>query len=81
MKTMLKFGATWCGPCRQIAPVIDELIKEGHDIKNVDIDTEQSITQQYNIRSVPTLVILEDGVEIERIVGIASKEKIKELLS
>jgi len=57
MKTAKYFTATWCGPCKTFKPIILELISEGYNITIVDIDQEQSLSSQYRVSSVPTMVI------------------------
>jgi len=73
MKKILFFNASWCGPCKQMKPHIDELISEGYQIQDVDIDRNKDLAEQYNVRSVPTLVV--DG---NSLVGYLDKSQIKE---
>jgi|TARA_R100000315_G_C5233428_1_gene144497 thioredoxin 1 len=76
MKTMKYFSATWCGPCKTFKPVMNEISGEGHSVEFIDIDQSQDLAQKYNVRSVPTVVVEENGVEIDRIIGAVSKEQI-----
>ena len=76
-KVLLKFGAPWCGPCRMLNPVLDILSTE-IEIIDINIDEFENLSNEYGIRSVPTLVFLNDGIEQDRIVGNTSKEKILE---
>ena len=78
-RVLYKFGAAWCGPCRQISPILDSLRAEGLNIIDVDIDEEQDLAQEYLIRSVPTLIMFENGKEVGRVIGSQSKEQIKDL--
>ncbi len=76
MKTeVIDFWATWCGPCKLMNPIIDEVEKEYSDltITRVDIDSDKDMVEKYGIQSVPTYVILKDGVEIDRIIGAKPK--------
>jgi thioredoxin 1 len=76
MKTeVIDFWATWCGPCKLMNPIIDEVEKENPDliITRIDIDSDKDMVEQYNIQSVPTYVILKDGKEIDRIIGAKPK--------
>ena len=73
MKTMKYFSATWCGPCKVFKPVMNEIAGEGHSVQFVDIDKQQDLAQQYNVRSVPTVVIEENGKEIN-IFGLLTVE-------
>ena len=80
MKTAKYFSATWCGPCKQFKPIMQELSDEGYDIEFIDGDNNRDLAIKYNIRSIPTTVIEENEKEINRIVGVRSKEEmIKEL--
>jgi thioredoxin 1 len=76
MKTeVIDFWATWCGPCKLMNPILDEVEKEYPDltITRVDIDSDEDMVKQYNIQSVPTYVILKDGKEVDRIIGAKPK--------
>jgi|TARA_B100000900_G_C20292027_1_gene598506 thiol-disulfide isomerase/thioredoxin len=84
MKTAKYFSATWCGPCKQFKPIMEELASEGYNIEFIDGDENREEAMKYNIRSVPTTIILEGEAfsyhESARIVGVRTKEEmIKEL--
>ena len=81
MKTMKYFSAVWCGPCKAFKPIMQEIANEGHSVSFIDIDNQQSIAEQYNVRSVPTVVIEENGSEVDRIVGTSSKETVLSMLT
>ena len=74
MKTMKYFSAAWCGPCKAFKPVMNEIKSEGYHVEFIDIDMLTDLAQQYNVRSVPTVVIEEDGVEVDRLVGSVPKQ-------
>jgi len=80
---LVDFYADWCGPCVVMGPVIDELKKEikGVDIKKVNVDEDQEEASKYGVMSIPTFLILKDGKEVDRFVGVQSKEVIKHKLS
>ena len=80
MRTAKYFTATWCGPCKAFKPIILELISEGYNITIHDIDENQELASKYGVRSVPTTVIEENGVEVDRFVGALPKETVKEKL-
>ena len=81
MKTAKYFTATWCGPCKAFKPIILELISEGYSITIHDVDENQELASKYGVRSVPTTVIEENGVEVDRFVGALPKETVKNKLS
>ena len=84
MKTAKYFSATWCGPCKQFKPIMEELASEGYNIEFIDGDENPKEAMKYNIRSIPNTIILEGEAfsyhESARIVGVRTKEEmIKEL--
>ena len=76
MKQVLYFSAPWCGPCRTFKPTMESLQSE-MSITFIDVDSSPQTAQQYNVRSVPTVLILENGVEKRRLVGAKSKDEIR----
>jgi thioredoxin 1 len=77
---LVDFWAEWCGPCKMIAPVLDELAGEYEGkvkIGKVNIDDHQGLAAQFNIRSIPTLLIIKDGQVAEQLVGAKSKSVLK----
>ena len=80
MKTMKYFSATWCGPCKTFKPVMNEIAGEGHSVQFIDIDLQQDLAAKYNVRSVPTTVIEENGIEVDRIVGSVPKQQVLDKL-
>ena len=80
MKTMKYFSATWCGPCQSFKPVMNEIASEGYSIEFIDVDQEQNKATKYGVRSVPTVVIEENGIEVDRFVGSIPKQMILEKL-
>ena len=75
MKVAKYFSAAWCGPCKQFKPIMQELLDEGYNIEFIDGDENKEVAIEYNIRSIPTTVIEEEGKEINRLVGVKSKEE------
>jgi len=81
---LVDFWAVWCGPCKMIAPIVEELAAEYEGklkIGKVDVDNHQQIAMQYGIRSIPTLLVFKSGKVVEQIVGAAPKKSLVEKLS
>lgn len=77
---LIDFWATWCGPCMRQAPIVEALSEEGYAVGKIDVDQEPALAQQFQVMSIPTLIIFKGGKEVQRIVGLTSKEKLKSLL-
>ena len=76
MKTMKYFSATWCGPCKAFKPIMQEMANDGYSIEFIDVDQSQETATKYGIRSVPTTVIEENGIEVNRFVGAIPKDQV-----
>ena len=75
MKQILYFTASWCGPCRMLGPIM-ESVKGQVNYSKLDVDAEQDLAVKYKVRSVPTLVLVENGVEKNRLVGVHQSPEI-----
>lgn len=77
-KCLVDFYTTWCGPCKMMAPVLEEVSKEISDVAFLKIDVEDNMQAgaDYGISTVPTLILFEDGVEVDRFSGFMAKEKL-----
>jgi thioredoxin 1 len=77
--TLVDFWAPWCGPCRMLGPIIEDLAKDNTDVTigkvNVDENSESAV--KYSIRGIPTMVFFKDGKEVDKIVGIKSKAELQ----
>ncbi len=81
-KVFVDCFATWCGPCKMLSPVIDEVAKEVEDYNfyKLDVDDAQEVAEKYGIMSIPTMLIFDDGKLKETLVGFRTKDEIKEVL-
>ena len=78
---LVDFWAAWCGPCRMIAPIVEQIAQEREDIKvvKIDVDETQELAIQYQIMSIPTLLVFQDGKVVNQSVGVKPKDKILEM--
>ena len=81
-KVLIDFYADWCGPCKMMGPVVEEIAEEHSDVKvvKINVDNAEDIAIKYQIMSIPTLVVVKDWQEVNRSIGLISKEKIEELI-
>ena len=80
---LVDFWAEWCGPCRMLAPIVEASAEQYRDVVQVvklNVDDSPTIAQRYRIQGIPTLILFQDGVEKERIVGVVSQEKISDTI-
>jgi len=79
---LVDFSAEWCGPCQLLKPIFDELSKEIKEIKfvKVDVDEEKELALKYGVRGVPCLILFKNGEVFDRLVGLTSKEYLKNWL-
>jgi thioredoxin 1 len=80
--TLVDFWAPWCGPCRVVGPVLEEIAEEREDIKIVklNVDDNQQTAAQYQVLSIPTMILFRNGAEAKKIIGAFPKKKILEQL-
>ena len=79
---LVDFNADWCGPCRMVRPVLDELANESDDYKivSVNVDDEEELAAKYSVSSIPCMVLIKDGKEAGRSIGLKPKSELKEFL-
>lgn len=81
---VVDFWASWCGPCRMIAPILEEVDKELSDkalIGKVNVDEEQKLSERFNIMSIPTIIVFKEGKEIDKSIGLITKEKLIDIIN
>ena len=81
-KVLVDFNADWCGPCRMLKPVLDEIAETNDKVKivSINIDNNEKLAKEYGVMSIPCLVLFENGKEIDRAVGLMPKSEIEEII-
>lgn len=80
---LLDFWADWCGPCRMVSPIVDEIASETSEIKvgKINVDEQHELAAAFNVMSIPMLVVMKDGKIVDKVVGARPKNQIVSLLS
>ncbi len=75
---LVDFFATWCGPCKMMSPIVDQIADENPDIKvgKLDVDEADELAEKYDVSSIPTLLVFKDGAVAETFIGVTAKDKI-----
>lgn len=77
-KVLVDFNATWCGPCRMLRPILDEFSEETNvKICSIDVDQNENLARNYNIYSIPCLILFKNGKEVKRNIGLISMDDLK----
>ncbi len=81
--TLVDFFATWCGPCKMLSPILDELSEEVKDVKfiKVDVDEEGDLAREYGVMSIPNVFLIKDGQVVDSFLGLQSKETIIDFIN
>ena len=81
-KVLVDFYAEWCGPCKMERPILEELSNDMKDVKfaSINVDEAEDLSQEYGIMSIPCLVVFENGKEVDRKVGLTSREELESML-
>ncbi len=79
---LIDFYADWCGPCKMFSPIIESVAEENEDVKvvKIDVDNAQDLAIKYQVMSIPTIVVIKNGKEVNRNVGVVSKSQIVEMV-
>jgi thioredoxin 1 len=83
MNHIFYFTADWCAPCKRTKPIVEELNRESADVKFqiIDVDIERELARKFEIKSVPTFIVIRDGQEINRAIGPKTREQLEGLMS
>ncbi len=81
MKNIFYFTADWCSPCKKTRPVVEDMKKEGFQFQMIDADYEQLLVKQFQIKSIPTFILLEDGKELNRVTGAQTRSELENFIN
>lgn len=78
---LIDFWANWCNPCKMLSPIIQQVANEGKKVGKVDVDSEAELAVKFNISSIPTLILFENGEIKKKSIGVVSKEEVLEMFN
>ena len=81
MKNVFYFTADWCGPCKTTRPIVEEMKKEGFEFQRIDADYEQSLVKKFEVKSIPTFILLKNGKEINRTTGAKTRKELENFIN
>ncbi len=82
MKQVYYFTADWCGPCKKVRPIVEELSRDQSEVKFqiIDVDSEGELTRKFEVRSIPTFILIENGQEVNRFTGAKTKKDLENFI-
>jgi len=80
MKTVFYFTADWCQPCKKVRPIVEDMKKEGFQFQMVDADYEQLLVKRFEVKSIPTFILIENNEEVSRISGVKTREELESFI-
>lgn len=82
MKQVYYFTADWCGPCKKVRPIVEELNRDQSEVKFqiIDVDSEGELARTFEVKSIPTFILIEDGQEIDRFTGAKTKKDLENFI-
>ena len=81
MKHVFYFTADWCGPCKKVRPIVEELTKDGYSFQIIDVDIEKELVKKFEISSVPTFVLFKNEKSVKRISGAQTKTQLEDFIN
>ena len=81
MKHVFYFTADWCGPCKKVRPIVEELIKDGYSFQIIDVDIEKELVKKFDISSVPTFILFKNEKSIKRTSGTQTKTQLEDFIN
>jgi len=81
-KVLVDFNASWCGPCKMLRPVLDQIAETNTNVKfvSINVDDEDELAEKYGVSAIPCLVLIDKGVEVKRSVGLISRDELEDLI-
>ena len=82
MKQVYYFTADWCGPCKKVRPIVEELSRDQSEVKFqiIDVDSEEELARRFEVRSIPTFILIEDGQEVNRFTGAKTRKDLENFI-
>ena len=81
MKNVFYFTADWCGPCKKVRPIVEELTKDGYSFQVIDVDIEKELVEKFQISSVPTFILFKNEKSVKRVSGAQTKTQLKDFIN